>query len=140
MSSVKNTAATSAPGSRWNASQSCLVAGIGETTLSRWRKEHSELEPRFDQGRETARMRALVRIRAAGEKDRRASEAWLRLSFPADYRGEANVRISATANAQQVVYVEIKSTLGQSSPSSSCAGPAAAVRERQNRHLHSSRR
>jgi len=67
--------------------QACVAAGIGETTLHERRKEYSDLEPRLEAARERAREAALRAIRAAGEKDWPAHEAWLRLSFQNDYRG-----------------------------------------------------
>jgi hypothetical protein len=45
-------------------------------------------------------------IRAAGEAgDWRALEAFLRISFPADYRRDARINVSATATAQQATAV-----------------------------------
>jgi hypothetical protein len=78
----------------------CVVAGIGVTTLSEWRDEHPELEDRLAESREFARQKALQAIKAAGEKDWRAHAEWLRLSFPGDYRGNANkVEVNAIATA-----------------------------------------
>jgi hypothetical protein len=89
-----------------NMKQACLAAGISEATLGRWREEHAELEPRLLEARETARRKALAGIRAAGEAgDWRALEAFLRMSFPADYRRDANINVTATASAQQVAGV-----------------------------------
>jgi hypothetical protein len=54
------------------------------------------------EAREQARQKALARIKAAGEAgDWRASEAFLRMSFPADYRRDASVNVNAIATAQQ---------------------------------------
>ena len=80
----------------------CVVAGIGVTTLSEWREKHPEIEQRIDEARELARQQALQRIKAAGEKDWRAHAEWLRLTFPADYRGNAN-----KVEVQQAVQVQI---------------------------------
>jgi hypothetical protein len=78
----------------------CTVAGIGVTTLSEWREKHPEINQRIDEARELARQKALQAIKAAGEKDWRANAEWLRLTFPADYRGNANkIEVSATAQA-----------------------------------------
>jgi len=86
--------------------QACLAAGISEATLGRWREEHAELEPRLLEARETARRKALAGIKAAGEAgDWRALEAFLRMSFPGDYRRDANFSVTATANAQQAAVV-----------------------------------
>src|SRR5260370_36748493 len=85
----------------------CVVAGIGVTTLADWREEHPELEDRLAESREFARQKALQAIKAAGEKDWRAHAEWLRLSFPADYRGNANKHeVSATAQASSIVLTE----------------------------------
>lgn len=78
----------------------CVVAGIGVTTLSEWRASHPELEARMSEAREHARQKALSSIKAAGERDWRANAEWLRLTFPADYRGSgAKIEVSASATA-----------------------------------------
>jgi len=79
--------------------QACIAAGIGETTLHEWRKEYPDLKPRLEAARERAREAALRAIRAAGEKDWRAHEAWLRLSFQSDYR-QSNTKVEVNTNAQ----------------------------------------
>jgi hypothetical protein len=82
----------------------CVVAGIGVTTLAEWREKYPDLEERLSDAREQARLKALQAIRTAGEKDWRASAEWLRLTFPADYRGTGTrVEVSATANANMPV-------------------------------------
>jgi hypothetical protein len=54
----------------------------------------------MSEAREVARQKALKAIQAAGEKDWRAHAEWLKLAFPADYRGSANrIEVSATAFA-----------------------------------------
>jgi hypothetical protein len=76
----------------------CVVAGIGVTTLAEWREQHPGLEERMSEAREIARQKALRSITAAGEKDWRAHAEWLKLAFPADYRGSANkIEVSAIA-------------------------------------------
>ena len=58
------------------------------------------------ESREQARQKALAGIKVAGEAgDWRASEAFLRMSFPADYCRDASVNVNAiaTATAQQAV-------------------------------------
>ena len=75
-----------------NIKQACMAVGIGETTLHSWAK-HPELEQQLEEARERCRAKALARIKAAGEAgDWRASEAFLRMSFPADYRRDASYR------------------------------------------------
>ena len=55
------------------------------------------------ESREQARQKALARIKAAGEAgDWRASEAFLRMSFPTDYRRNTSVNVTANAAVQQV--------------------------------------
>src|SRR5260370_39542841 len=87
----------------------CVVAGIGVTTLAEWREKRPEIEQRIDEARELARKKALQRIKAAGEKDWRAYAEWLRLTFPADYRGSVNkIDVSATAHASSFVITQEK--------------------------------
>jgi hypothetical protein len=82
----------------------CVVAGIGVTTLAEWRASQPDLEARMSEAREHARQKALQAIKRAGEKDWRAHAEWLRLSFPADYRGGANkIEVNATASASSFV-------------------------------------
>ena len=58
----------------------------------------------MDEARELARQTALRAIQKAGDKDWRAHAEWLRLAFPADYRGNANkIEVSATAQASSGV-------------------------------------
>jgi hypothetical protein len=56
----------------------------------------------MSQARELARQKALQAIKAAGEKDWRARVEWLRLTFPADYRGSGH-----KVEVQQAVQVQI---------------------------------
>src|SRR5262245_24183458 len=88
--------------------QACLAARIRQSTRSAWRERHPELEAQLAEARETARRKALAGIRAAGEAgDWRALEAFLRLSFPADYRkADTQVNVTATAQQGQVVCTE----------------------------------
>ena len=79
-----------------------MAVGIGETTLHSWREEHPEIERQLEEARELCCKKALARIKAAGEAgDWRTSEAFLRMSFPADYRRDASVNVNAIATAQQ---------------------------------------
>ena len=82
----------------------CIVAGIGVSTLADWREREPQIEDAMSEARECARQKALSAIKTAGEKDWRANAEWLRLSFPADYRGSANkIEVNATASASSVV-------------------------------------
>jgi hypothetical protein len=82
----------------------CVVAGIGVSTLADWRERDSQIEDAMSEARERARQKALSAIKTAGEKDWRAYAEWLRLTFPADYRGSANkIEVSATASASSFV-------------------------------------
>ena len=86
--------------------QACLAAGIGQSTLSDWLERHPELGAQLSEARETARRKALAGIRAAGEAgDWRALEAFLRMSFPSDYRRDSSINVTATANTQQAAVV-----------------------------------
>jgi len=78
--------------------QSCRASGITRETLSQWRERYPDLAEQLEQAREQARQKALAVIRAAGETDWRAMEAFLRLSFQADYNRNNNINVSATAN------------------------------------------
>jgi hypothetical protein len=85
----------------------CVVAGIGVTTLNEWRERHPDLEERIADAREHARLKALQGIKGAGERDWRAHAEWLRLTFPADYRGTGGkIAISATAIASGPIMTE----------------------------------
>ena len=82
----------------------CIVAGIGQSTLNDWRERYDDLEEKLADSREHARQKALAAIKAAGEKDWRACAEWLRLTFPADYRGSgAKIEVSAQASANAPV-------------------------------------
>jgi hypothetical protein len=76
---------------------------LSESTLSDWRERYPELEPRLIEAREAARRKVLATIKSIGEEtnDWRALDTWLQRSFPADYRKDASINVSATANAQQ---------------------------------------
>jgi hypothetical protein len=77
----------------------CVVAGISVTTPAEWRASQPDLEARMSEARQHARQKALQAIKRAGEKDWRAHAEWLRLSFPADYRGSANkIEVNGTAS------------------------------------------
>ena len=85
----------------------CVVAGIGVTTLNEWRERYPDLQERLSDAREHARLKALQAIKAAGERDWRAWDAWLKLTYPADYRGtRAKIEVSAFASAMPVITVE----------------------------------
>jgi hypothetical protein len=87
----------------------CVVAGIGVTTLKEWREKYANLEERIADAREHARLKALQGIKGAGERDWRAHAEWLRLTFPADYRGTGGkIAISATAIASGPIMTEEK--------------------------------
>jgi Transposase len=82
--------------------QACMATGICENTLSTWRKEYPDLNPRIEAAREVARQTALEGIRTAGEKDWRALAEWLKLTFP-EYRSGHNITVNASAQAGTVV-------------------------------------
>jgi len=85
----------------------CVVAGIGVTTLNEWRERYPDLQERLSDAREHARLKALQAIKAAGERDWRAWDAWLKLTYPADYRGtRAKIEVSAFASANMLVITE----------------------------------
>jgi hypothetical protein len=78
--------------------QACRLAGIGETTLSRWKVEHPELVPQLEQAREQTRQDALASIKRAGETDWRAQKTFLELSYP-EYR-QPNTKVEVNTSAQ----------------------------------------
>jgi hypothetical protein len=85
----------------------CTVAGIGVTTLNEWREKYPNLEERIVDARENARLKGLQAIKAAGDKDWRAWAEFLRLTFPADYRGSGGkIAISATAVSSGPIMTE----------------------------------
>lgn len=81
----------------------CVVAGVGVATLGEWRTKFPDLESRLSEAREMARQKALQAIKAAGDRDWRAWAEWLKLGFPADYRGRTRIDVSATASASSAV-------------------------------------
>src|SRR6266550_4176837 len=62
----------------------CVVAGIGVTTLNEWRERYPDVQGRLSDAREHARLKALQAIKAAGERDWRAWNEWLKLTNPAE--------------------------------------------------------
>jgi hypothetical protein len=62
----------------------CVVAGIGVTTLNGWRERYPDLQERLSDAREHARLKVLQAIKAAGERDWRAWNEWLKLTNPAE--------------------------------------------------------
>jgi len=89
--------------------QACIASGISESTLGDWRDPYAELEARLAQAREQARQKALAGIKAAGEAgDWQALEAFLRMSFQADYRraSNASVEVNTALQTQAVVCTE----------------------------------
>jgi len=83
--------------------QACKAGGISNSVLLDWREQHAELLPRLEEAREQARQKALAEIKAAGAKDWRAWEAFLKFSFWQDYRQNPSVQVNATATAQTAV-------------------------------------
>src|SRR5205807_1497104 len=85
-----------------NIGQACTACGIGTATLSDWKERHPELVDKLRAVREAAREKALAAIMKAGEKDWRAHETFLRLSFHHDYRqgnGGTNIQVNTAVNA-----------------------------------------
>src|ERR1700716_1112602 len=77
--------------------QACIACGICESTLDLWRERYPELQEKLAGAREQARQKALAAIKAAGEGEKgdwRATEAFLKLSFQADYRQNPSVHVS----------------------------------------------
>jgi hypothetical protein len=68
-----------------NNKQACAAAGISETSLLVWRKQHPDFADKIEAAREIMRAKVLAKIKAAGAKDWRAHVEFLRLAF-AEYR------------------------------------------------------
>jgi transposase-like protein len=82
----------------------CVIAGIGVTTLSEWRKQYPELEQRLTESRELFREKALQTIKKAiYQDDWRAAAKALELIFPDDYRAGSKVTATAIATASTFV-------------------------------------
>ena len=88
------------PSQGWCTGSIPVCAASGFYTLAEWREQKPALETRLEEARELALQKAWQGGRAAGEKDWRANDEWLRPAFPADYRGSANrIEVSTTAHA-----------------------------------------
>jgi predicted Zn-dependent protease len=79
--------------------QACLACGIGQSTLADWRERHPDLEAKMEEARETARQIALEKIKAAGDKDWRATAEWLKLTYPDCRPSVGKVEVTASASA-----------------------------------------
>lgn len=103
----------------------CIYAGISETTLADWRKEHEGLSDAITAAREVARHTALRKIKSAGADDWRATEAWLKLVFPTEYRSNAKVEVNANASATAHVHIspERKAELNERRARALARGP-----------------
>jgi hypothetical protein len=80
------------------------AAGVAYSTFCEWRRDDPDVERAILTAREKARQAALVKLREAGEKDWRATEAWLRCAFPEDYRAKVE-NIQAVQIAQTITPV-----------------------------------
>jgi hypothetical protein len=85
--------------------QACIAAGVGESTLSRWKAEHPELVEQLAEAREQARQKALAGIKKAGEADWRALAKFLELSFPEYRQPHTKIEVNSSAQAQEVEVV-----------------------------------
>jgi hypothetical protein len=93
--------------------QACTIGGVTAHAFLDWRKSDPEIEARLVEAREVCREKALENIKTAGDKgDWRASESFLRLSYPASYnRGFHNntsVEVNTSTTVQAVVVNEEK--------------------------------
>ena len=87
-----------------NISQACAAVGISRPCYNKWKDQFPAFAEALEQARETSRQEALAGIKAAGESgDWRALEAFLKMSFQADYRqGGNNINVTAQAGMQLV--------------------------------------
>jgi hypothetical protein len=88
-----------------NYKQAAAAAGISETSLLVWRKQHGDFAEKCEAAREIMRAKVLAKIKAAGASDWRAHVEFLRLAF-AEYR---------FGNSQQV-NVAIQQNMAVSDP------------------------
>jgi hypothetical protein len=86
----------------------CIIAGIGVSTLADWREKYPKLEERMAEAREVARQKMLQRIKRAAKDDWRAAAEWLRLTFPADYRRASNTSVEVNTAVQTAVVCDEK--------------------------------
>jgi terminase small subunit-like protein len=100
--------------------QACIASGIGERTLHDWLERYPELTTQLESARENARQKALAGIQSFGDKDWRALEAFLKLSFHNDYRqnqSETNVNVGVAVGQvcteeQRKKLIEIREKIG----------------------------
>jgi hypothetical protein len=86
-----------------NNKQACAAAGISETSLLKYRKQHPGFDEKISAAREIMRSKVLAKIKAAGANDWRAHEAFLRLAF-SEYRFSNNQQVNVAVQTNMTAY------------------------------------
>jgi hypothetical protein len=86
-----------------NNKQACQAAGISETSLLVWRKQHAGFAEKVEAAREIMRSKILAKIKAAGKDDWRAHVEFLRLAF-AEYRFGNSQTVNVAVQSNMEVY------------------------------------
>lgn len=81
----------------------CAAARISVDTLNTWKESDPTIQTQFDEARERGRVAALSALQNAIGQDWRAAQAWLQLSFRADYSPRAEITLEAGEGAQAFV-------------------------------------
>lgn len=81
----------------------CAAARISVDTLNTWKESDPTIQTQFDEARERGRVAALSALQQAIGQDWRAAQAWLQLSFRADYSPRAEITVEAGEGAQALV-------------------------------------
>ena len=81
----------------------CAAARISVDTLNTWKESDPTIQTQFDEARERGRVAALSALQNAIGQDWRAAQAWLQLSFRADYSPRAEITLEAGEGAQALV-------------------------------------
>jgi len=81
----------------------CAAARISVDTLNTWKESDPTIQTQFDEARERGRVAALSALQQAIGQDWRAAQAWLQLSFRADYSPRAEITLEAGEGAQDFI-------------------------------------
>ena len=81
----------------------CAAARISVDTLNTWKESDPTIQTQFDEARERGRVAALSALQQAVSQDWRAAQAWLQLSFRADYSPRAEITLEAGEGAQDFI-------------------------------------
>src|SRR6266436_6194775 len=93
-----------------NNKQACQAAGISETSLIVWRRQHPDFALKVEAAREIMRSKILAKIKAAGAKDWRAHVEFLRLAF-AEYRFGNSPQVNVALQQNMTAYAPERTKL-----------------------------